>query len=368
MMRNFGYHEEGWSGSVAEHHIWRRILRYSVPFGWSLLLAVGLSLTVTAASLALPRLMQLAIDRYITDSQLAAGIRIEGLGRLTAIYAFLVVVIFAAGFLQMVVLERVGQSIMHILRRDLFAHILKLDLAFFNRYAVGRLVTRLTNDIQNMHEMFTSVMVTLFNDLLKLAGILVILYLMNVRLALLMSLFVPASILITTIFSRLAREKFRAIRRQLAQLNGFLQESISGLSIIQLFERQQDSYRRYHKLSDEYLQRTLGQIRLFGTFMPMTEFMSSLAIALIVWYGGRQIIGGRLSLGELVAFISYMRMFFQPMQGNIAEIFHCPVGHRLRGADFRSDGYANAHFFAAAAGRSGSGKGINCLRTGRVRL
>ena len=313
-MRDFGYDEEGWSGSQKEHHIWQRILGYSAKYYPGLLLALVLSLLVTGASLALPRLMQMGIDNYITATALPAGERVDGLGMIALIYGTLVVVVFLTGFLQIVILERIGQSIMHTIRQNLFSHLLKLDLAFFNRQPVGRLVTRLTNDIQNMHEMFTSVLVTVFNDFLKLAGILVLLFLMNFRLALLLSLFVPAAIGITVVFSRLARQKFRAIRQQLVRLNSFLQESIFGLRVIQLFGRQADNYSRYVSLSQEYVKRTLSQIRLFGTFMPLTELMSSMAIAVIVWYGGGEIIRQQLTLGELVAFLSYMRLFFQPLR------------------------------------------------------
>ncbi|MDH3329993.1 MAG: ABC transporter transmembrane domain-containing protein, partial [Desulfobulbaceae bacterium] len=313
-MRNFGYDEEGWKGSPHDHYIWLRIVRYCSGYLPGLLVAVVLSLLVTGATLGLPRLMQLGIDKYITAAELAAAVRIDGLAGVALVYSGLVVVVFLAGFLQVVVLEKIGQSIMHIIRQDLFAHLIEMDLAFFNNQAVGRLVTRLTNDIQNMHEMFTSVMVTLFNDFLKLTGILVILFLMNYKLALVMSFFVPISLFITLVFSRLAREKFRAIRTQLARLNSYLQESISGLSIIQLFNRQIESREKYEDISKEYCQRNLSQIKLFGTFMPMTEFMSSFAIALIVWYGGGEIIRQELTLGELVAFLSYMRLFFQPLR------------------------------------------------------
>lgn len=269
---------------------------------------------VTGATLGLPRLMQLGIDKYITAVELAPAVRMEGLGHIALIYAGLLIIIFAAGFIQIVILEKIGQSIMHVIRQDLFSHLLRLDIGFFNNQTVGRLVTRLTNDIQNMHEMFTSVMVTLFNDLLKLAGILLVLFLMNYKLALVMSIFVPLSFFITLVFSRLAREKFRAIRSQLAKLNSYLQEAVSGLSIIQLFNRQGDIRTNYEELSEEYYRRTLSQIKLFGTFMPLTELMSSVAIALIVWYGGGEVIRKQLTLGELVAFLSYMRLFFQPMR------------------------------------------------------
>ena len=313
-MYNFGYSEEGRVGSLRDLHIWLRIFRYGSGHRLGLVMAVLLSLVVTGATLGLPHLMQMGIDGFIMNTHLPAVQRIAGLGRIAVVYGILVGLVFLAGFFQVVVLETIGQWIMHAMRRDLYAHMLDLDLAFFNNQAVGRLVTRLTNDIQNMHEMFTSVMVTLFNDFLRLAGILVILFLMNVRLALVMSVFVPLAALITVVFSRLARERFRAIRHQLSRLNSFLQEAISGISVLQLFGRQRDSFRKFDVLTREYQDLTLRQIKLFGTFMPMSEIMSSAAIALILWYGGGEIIRRELSLGELVAFLSYMRLFFQPLR------------------------------------------------------
>ncbi|MFP7755575.1 ABC transporter ATP-binding protein [Thermodesulfobacteriota bacterium B35] len=313
-MRNYGYFEEGQIGSVRDLRLWRRILDYCRPHLAWLVGAVLLSLLVAGATLALPRLMQWAIDNYMVAPHLAAGMRVSGLGRTALFYGLLVAVVFVGGFVQVVVLEWVGQSIMHRMRQDLFVHIMDLDLAFFHDQPTGRLVTRLTNDIQNMHEMFTSVMVTLFNDFLKIAGILAILFWMNWRLALVMSVFVPLSIGSTVLFSRLARDRFRAIRSQLALLNSFLQESVALITVIQLFGRQKEALHRYGELNSEYLRRALSQVRLFGTFMPLTEFMGSAAVALILWYGGGEILRQRLTLGELVAFLSYMRLFFQPMR------------------------------------------------------
>ncbi len=313
-MKNFGYEEEGRGGSLGDGHIWRRIFGFSMRHGTALSGAIVLSLFVTGGTLALPALLQRGIDHFITAHGLETTARFAGLTNTAVWYGILVLLVFVATFFQTVVLEWIGQSIMHRIRQDLFVHILRLDLQFFNSHPTGRLVTRLTNDIQNMHEMFTSVMVTLFNELLRLLGILVLLFFMNVQLALLMTIFVPISALITILFARLARECFRAIRSQLVRLNSFLQEAISGMSILQLFGREERSRRDFEELSQGYAERTLSQIRLFGTFMPITEFLSSLATALILWYGGGEIIRSRLTLGELVAFISYMRLFFQPLR------------------------------------------------------
>ena len=313
-MRNYGYIEERDSSSFKDIHLWRRILTRSSNYWKSLGGAILLSLLVTGGTLGLPYLMQSGIDNYVIAPGLTPDSRIEGLGQIALIYGILVGVVFLGTFLQVVLLEWVGQSVMHRIRQDLFTHILTLDLPFFHGQPTGRLVTRLTNDIQNMHEMFTSVIVTLFNDLLRLAGILCVLYWMNVRLALVMTLFVPLALLITILFSRLARERFRAIRTHLAKLNSFLQESVAGISILQLFGQQNHYRNRFMTLSREYMEKNFSQIRLFSVFMPLTEFMGSLAIALILWYGGSQVIQERLSLGELVAFFTYMRLFFQPLR------------------------------------------------------
>jgi ATP-binding cassette subfamily B multidrug efflux pump len=313
-MRNYGYSEEGQQGSLSDFHLWKRILQFSAPYWLGLTFAVCISILITWATLTLPYLVQTAIDEHITASILPTDARIAGLAKTTMLYGFLIFGVFFASFCQILILEWVGQSVMHTVRQHLFHHLLHLDLPFFNSNPTGKLVTRLTNDIQNMNEMFTSVIVTLFNDLLRLAGILVLLFWMNPRLAAVLSLFVPLALIITILFARLARERFRAIRTQLAKLNSFLSETLSGISIIQLFGRQESNRQTFENLSEGYLHRSLRQIKLFGTFMPLTEFMSSAAIAIILWYGGGEVLQQRLTLGELVAFISYMRLFFQPLR------------------------------------------------------
>jgi len=313
-MHNFGYSEDGQTGSIGDTRLWQRILVYCSGHVAGLVGAVVLALVVTAATLGLPRLMQLGIDHYIVTATLTPAQRIAGLGRVVLQYGLLVGVVFLATFCQVVVLEWIGQSIMHRLRQHLFAHLLTLDLAYFHNQPAGRLVTRLTNDIQNMHEMFTSVMVTLCNDGLKLVGIFCFLAMMNVRLAVVMAIFVPLALVSTIVFSRFAREKFRMIRSQMAKINAFLAESLAGVGVIQAFGSQDRCSRTYRELTQEYLLRSFGQIRVFGAFMPLTELMSSAAIALLIWYGGGEVIRHQLTIGELVAFLSYMRLFFQPLR------------------------------------------------------
>ncbi|MCF8056722.1 MAG: ABC transporter ATP-binding protein/permease [Desulfocapsa sp.] len=313
-MRNFGYFEEGYSPSLSDKGLWRRIFAYLKPFLLPFFGAVLLSLFVTASALGLPWLMQQGIDLYITDPSQSFDLRMAGLGKIAMAYGGLICIGFVTAFLQVLVLEWIGQSIMYRLRQDLFNHLLQVSMTFFSKQPVGRLVTRLTNDVQNMHEMFTSIMVTLFNDLLRMACILCLLVYMNLRLGLILCLFVPLAAVVTILFSKLARQQFRAIRKQISRLNAFIQESVSGVTLVQLFGRTSDMKREFAELNNDYLSKTLRQIKLFGAFMPLTELMSSLAIAIILWYGGGEIIRQQLSLGELVAFLSYMRLFFQPLR------------------------------------------------------
>ena len=313
-MHNYGYTEDGKVGSLLDLRLWKRIFSLSRSYWPAFGGAVLLSLLLTVATLGMPRLVQVGIDRFMAATSLAMAQRISGLAGVAAWYTILIGLVFATGFCQVVLLEWIGQMIMHRLRNRLFHHILGLQVRFFQQQSTGKLVTRLTNDVQNMHEMFTSVLVTLFNDLLKLTGILVALYLMNVRLAMLMTVFLPASLTVTLVFSRLARERFRAIRRQLARLNSFLQESVANMAIIQIYGREQKIIADYTRLCDGYLQRTFAQIRLFAGFFPLTEFMGATAVALILWYGGGEVVQRQLTLGQLVAFLSYMRLFFQPLR------------------------------------------------------
>jgi ATP-binding cassette subfamily B protein len=314
MRHDFGYFEEDRLQKSDDLRLWRRIMLYTAPRWRAVTGAIILSLIITGCSLALPHLVRRVIDDFIINPELDAVARLAGLSHLALIFLVLIGLGFLANFLQVIILEWTGQHIMHRMRQDLFSHMLSLETSFFNRNPVGKLVTRLTNDIQNMHEMFTSVIVTLFNDLARVVVILLILFLMNWQLALIMMLLIPVIIFNTIMFSRLARLVFRDIRTQLARINSFLQEALSGINIIQLFGRERDSCRRYDALNETYLARSLHQIKIFAIFMPMLELLSAVAVALIIWYGGGQIIQDNMTMGTLVAFLSYMRLFFQPLR------------------------------------------------------
>jgi ATP-binding cassette, subfamily B, multidrug efflux pump len=299
---------------LGDFKLWGRLFKSIVPQWKWVLIAVGLAFIITATSLIWPRLVQLAMDRYILNNSLPAEVRLNGVSRLAAVFLAVIVVGFVANFFQVIALEWTGQRIMHSLRQGLFSHVIRLNLSFFSAHRVGRLVTRHTNDIQNMYEMFTSVIITLFNEGIRLLGILAILFWMDWRLSGLLALTFPLMIIITLTFGSLSRKAFRRIRAHLAGINAFLQEAVSGISVIQLFLREKDARERFARLNGKYFDAAMYQIKVFGIFVPLIEVMSSVALALIIWYGGSQVIRNHTTLGALTAFIAYMRLFFQPIR------------------------------------------------------
>ena len=314
MQYGFGYFEEDKLGEVTDFNLWRRILGYAVHYWQGVALAVFLSFAVIGSSLLLPYLVRLGVDNYIINVEITVSERFSGLTILAVIFGVAVIVGFIGNYFQVTVLEWTGQNIMHRLRQHIYIHMLGLDLAFFNENPSGKLVTRLTNDVQNMHEMFTSVIVTLFNDAIRIIGILVLLYWLNWRLAVLMTLLLPAILVATLWFSKIARNVYREIRTNLAKINAYLQEAVSGISLIQLFQREKDTERSFVNLNQAYFASTLQQIKIFGIFMPVLDILASTATAISIWYGGILILRGEMTIGILVAFLSYMRLFFQPLR------------------------------------------------------
>jgi ABC-type multidrug transport system fused ATPase/permease subunit len=203
---------------------------------------------------------------------------------------------------------------MHDLRMKVFSHLQDLPVSFFDKNPVGRLVTRLTNDIQNVHEMFTSVLINLIKDILLLIGIIILLLHLNRELALVSFSVIPLIFVTTLFFSHRAREVFREIRLKIAQMNSFFHENFSGIKVVQLFLREKENSRRFEKINDGYYLANMKQISIYAFFVPLVEILSSGAIGLLLWYGGVKVIQEMITLGVLVAFLSYIRMFFQPIR------------------------------------------------------
>ncbi len=239
---------------------------------------------------------------------------ISGVTWVAGIFFILLLLSLGFSYVEYYIMELTGQRIMQDMRMALFERMQAQTLRFFDRYPVGTLVTRVTNDIGNLNELFKSVLITVFKDLFMVVGILGVLLYLNPRLALFCFILLPVIFGLTFVFSFMAREAFRELRSTVSRINAFLQERISGMRIIQLFVKEVSQMARFQKLNRENYEAGMKQIRVFALFMPLMELLSALAIAFLIWYGGGQVLQEEMSLGVLVAFIGYIQMFFKPIR------------------------------------------------------
>ena len=247
------------------------------------------------------------------DLERLRGSAIAGIVRLAGLFVIVLLTRFVFTIFQIYLLQYTGQRVMYDMRRELFAHVLRLPLRFFDRNPVGRLVTRVTNDVAAINEMFTSMLVNLFRDAFLLLGILVVMFGLEWRLALVICALFPIIVLAAWQFRNRVRAAYREVRRQIARLNAYLQESISGMRIIQLFVQELKANERFTEINRAKYVAQMRQMLTFAVFRPMMSFLSSFAIALVIWYGGFNVLRGSLSLGALTAFIQYARMLFEPV-------------------------------------------------------
>lgn len=305
---DFGYIEGEHLGKPYDLGLLKKILPYLWPWRFRWLLVVLLTLAGTALDLVPPYLTKLAIDQFILKG------RIEGLELLALVLLLVLVLAYGFQYAQVVIMEQLGQRVMHALRLDLMAHLLSLPLPFYQQHPVGRLVTRATNDIENLNEMVKSLLATLVKDILLFLGIMGVLCYLNFTLALITFAVLPIILVAARLFSRKARDAFRDLRRWVAQLNAFIQETLSGMTLIQLLKREEQRARDFRRVNHQAYLAGMLQIQVFALFMPLMELISAGAVALLIWYGGGQVIRGALTLGALVAFLSYIQMFFRPLR------------------------------------------------------
>lgn len=309
------FQEDEILGKAYDARLMRRLLRYLRPYRPAVILSVILLLLAAAADLVGPYFVKVAIDRYIRQGDLG------GITRISALYFLALVAGAAVRYGQNYITQTVGQRVMYDLRMELFSHLQRLSVAFYTRNPVGRLMTRITNDIDALYEMVTSGVVTVFGDLFMLVGIIVAMLLLNWRLALVAFVVLPGLIGMTMWFQVRSRDSYRAIRIRIARINAYLNENIMGMSIIQLFNRERRNFDRFDELNRDHLASHKQAIRSFALFFPSVGFISAVATALLIWYGGGQVIQNAVTLGVLVAFIQYTERFFRPIQ-DLAEKYN----------------------------------------------
>jgi ATP-binding cassette subfamily B multidrug efflux pump len=303
-----GIYEDEIVGKAYDRRLMARFIRYLAPYRWEVIGVLCLLPPMAAAKLAQPWLLKLAIDRQIMQG------RMEGLPLLACWFLLLIAAESLFTYLQVWLLQHLGQQVMQDLRMDLFAHVQRLPASFFDRTPAGSLVTRLTSDVEVLGEMFAAGIITVVGDLLVLAGIVGIMLWMNLKLSLATFSVLPFLVWIAFTFRRRMREAFREVRARLAHLNSFLAESIGGMAVVQLFNREKSERRSFTELNAAYREANLPVISWDASLYAGVEAISSIAVGVIIWYGGGEIIRGALTFGALVAFIQYIEKFFSPIR------------------------------------------------------
>src|SRR5215831_922654 len=295
-------------GKVYNARVIRRLWPFMAPYTSSLVLATACMLGVSLSHLMAPYLVKLSLDGYITQGNL------PGLTVIVAIYAANAVAAWLLQYRQMLLLERTAQRMLLGLRQALFAHLMWLDLAFYDRNAVGRLMSRVQNDVGNLQDLLTNGMLGTVGDFLTLAGILVVMLSMHRTLTLVTFTVVPPMVLLTVYWRSRSRRAFAQVRIALAQVNAGLQESISGVRVIQSLCSEGANLQRFERLNYAHLAAHLSSARLSAALLPSIELLSIVGIALVVVYGGPLVLAGDLSAGSLVAFVLYIQRFFEPIR------------------------------------------------------
>ena len=312
-------HEEEVLGKVYDGRLMRRLLAYLAPYKLVVAVSLVLVLLVSALKLVGPILTKVAIDDYIAAGDLG------GLNLVALVYVAALMAQFVISYFQIYIMNMAGQRVMADMRREIFSHLQRLHPAYFDKNPVGRLVTRVTTDVEALNELFTSGVVTIFGDIFMLVGIMGVLIYLDWRVALVTFAVLPALFAVTMVFKRRVRVVYRKVRTRIAMLNAFIQENVVGMTVVQLFHQEDRKFEEYSDLNRQHAEANIETILHYSIFYPVVEILSAVAIALIVWYGGGQILLGALTLGGLVAFIQYSEKFFRPIS-DLSEKFNILQG------------------------------------------
>ena len=317
-------HEEEALGKAYDSRLMKRLLHYLRPYKWRVILALALTSAVTPLELAPPLFFRMALDRYFVPAlhgSVARDVAWRGIEWISVLYLAVLVFGFLFQYIQIRIMQRVGQQTMYDMRREIFDHLQRLPMSYFDRNPVGRLVTRVTTDVDALNDLFAAGVVTMINDFFLLAVMIGVLFYFDWRLALAALAVLPCILVVTFVFRNFVRDANRRIRVAIARINAFLQEYISGMSVVQLFNRERKASRDFEGRNRDHMLAFKDAILAFGLFYPAVEFLGVVAIALIYWFGGLRILTGALTLGVLVAFMQYAQRFFRPIQ-DLSEKFN----------------------------------------------
>ncbi len=310
-------------GKVYDSRLMGRLLKYLRPYKWQAGVSFVAILLKAASDVMGPFLFKVAIDNYLTAKHpehpnwLARQLSpnpLAGITQLAGLYVAALLLTYLFEFVQTYLIQWMGQKVMFDLRSQIFRHIQGMHVAFFDRNPVGRLVTRLTSDVDALNEMFTSGVFAIFDDVFILAGIVLIMLQMNWKLALLAFAVLPLIGGVTAIFRKYVRSSYRRIRSAIAHINAFTQEHISGMTVVQLFNREKRAYGDFEAVNWQHMVAFKDAILAYALYYPAVEILSTVAIALVLWRGGDGVLRGTVTVGVLVAFMQYSMRFFRPIQ------------------------------------------------------
>jgi ATP-binding cassette subfamily B multidrug efflux pump len=308
-------HEEEILGKAYDARLMRRLVKYLAPYKWKVVLAIFITVVVSALGPLRPLLTMYAIDNYIMKDDF------DGLTLIVAAIVGTLVVQSFILYAQTLLTTWIGQQTVYDLRRELFAHLQQLSMRFFDRNPVGRLITRITNDVEVLNELFSSGIIMIVADVFVVLWIFVFMFAISWKLSLIVLTIFPFLLIATSIFRKKARESYREVRRLLARVNSFLNEHVSGMITVQLFGAEANTYRQFDKINHETADANIRSVFYYAVFYPAVEFLSSIATALIVWYGGTLVLGDKklaltagVTVGTLIAFYQYTEQFFRPIR------------------------------------------------------
>lgn len=309
------FREEDKLGKACDARLMRRLLTYLRPYRWYVVLSLLLLMLASALQLTRPYLVKLAFDEHIA---IGDG---PGLNQIALLFLGVLLLEFAMGYGQIYIMEWIGQKAMFDLRGKLFGHIQSMHLGFYDKNPTGRLLTRVTSDVNALNELFASGVVDIVGNLIMIGGILIVMFSLSVKLSLVTFIIIPLILVATIMFRVKVRDSYREIRIQLAKLNAFTQEHLAGMTEVQNFVQEDKTMKRYAKINGELMDQHKRSVLLYAVFFPVVEIIGAISTALIVWYGGGQVVQQAISFGTLVAFFQYVEMFYRPIR-DLAEKYN----------------------------------------------
>ena len=316
-------HEEEVLGKAYDSRLMRRIMTYLRPYTWQVVIALVAIVLKAGADVLGPYLTKVAVDRYLVKAagthsffdSILSNKPLTGIGEIAAIYVLLLGLSFLFDFLQTYFMQWTGQMAMFDLRKELFRHLQRMHIGFYDKNPVGRLVTRITSDVDALNEMFTSGVVSIFEDIFVLAGIVGIMLHMDWKLALITFAVLPLIGIATKIFRDNVRASYRRIRVAIARINAYLQEHVSGMVVLQLFNREQRAFEEFSKVNEVHMEAFKDAIWAHAVYYPIVEILSAIAIACVIWFGGHDVIARTATLGRVSSIHPVRAAFFSANSG-----------------------------------------------------